>query len=148
MREAVWMTEATDVLLQAVRSSHEAFQQKPVTHVSKFHDEIQPIFEIREQIKKRAKKLYKIGEVAKACGVPRTTVRYYTQRGLITAEKAPNGYWYYNDNAIILVKFILMHAQQTKMYLEGIKRLIEETPFEEIARQVKEWEKMRYDKLQ
>lgn len=128
------------LMLPANRSSHTLFKKKVAEQPSEFHDELETIFAARQQLKEQEKKLLKIGELAKICNVPRTTVRYYTQKGLISATKAANGYHYYTEQEIIKVKFILMHTQETKLYLDGIKRLLNETPFDEIERQVREWE--------
>ena len=40
---------------------------------------------------------YRIGDVASLMGMSRDTIRHYEKRGLITAQKAENGYRYYTE---------------------------------------------------
>jgi DNA-binding transcriptional MerR regulator len=45
----------------------------------------------------------KIGELADATGVPQRMLRYYEQRGLLTPQRAANGYRRYTEADVALV---------------------------------------------
>jgi len=48
----------------------------------------------------------KIGDVAKQAGVSVDTLRFYEERGLISPQRAANGYRLYNDETVQLVGYI------------------------------------------
>lgn len=48
----------------------------------------------------------KIGDVARQAGVSVDTLRFYEQRGLISAQRAANGYRLYSDETVQLVGYI------------------------------------------
>jgi len=65
-----------------------------------------------------------IGQLAKAAGVPTSTVRYYERRGLLRPEsRSPHGYRQYGDRAAGQLRFI-RSAQANGFTLEGIARLL------------------------
>jgi DNA-binding transcriptional MerR regulator len=47
-----------------------------------------------------------IGELAKATGATARALRHYEQVGLITSERAPNGYRVYDERAVLRVRNI------------------------------------------
>ncbi|MGV9245328.1 MerR family transcriptional regulator [Streptomyces sp. NPDC003710] len=48
----------------------------------------------------------RIGELAKATGTTARALRHYEQAGLISSERAPNGYRIYDERAVVRVKNI------------------------------------------
>lgn len=48
----------------------------------------------------------RIGELAGASGVSTRALRYYEERGLLTADRASNGYRSYDDTAVARVRNI------------------------------------------
>lgn len=48
----------------------------------------------------------RIGELAQATAVSRDTLRFYEQRGLISAQRTGNGYRHYPVKTVQLVQFI------------------------------------------
>ncbi|RMQ46373.1 putative transcriptional regulator [Pseudomonas cichorii] len=48
----------------------------------------------------------RIGELAQATAVSRDTLRFYEQRGLISAQRSGNGYRHYPVETVQLVQFI------------------------------------------
>ncbi|AYG85081.1 Nodulation protein NolA [Streptomyces hundungensis] len=48
----------------------------------------------------------RIGELAKATGTSARALRHYEQAGLISSERAPNGYRVYNERAVARVRNI------------------------------------------
>lgn len=64
-----------------------------------------------------------IGEVAKATGLPKDTIRYYTKLGLLEADAQQAGsrkYANYNEDVIEIVK-VIKHAQQSGFSLQEIR---------------------------
>ncbi|GAT79821.1 MerR family transcriptional regulator [Streptomyces sp. F-3] len=53
----------------------------------------------------RAKRM-RIGELAKATGATARALRHYEQAGLISSERAPNGYRVYDERAVTRVRNI------------------------------------------
>lgn len=47
-----------------------------------------------------------IGELSERSGVSPRSLRYYEQQGLVTPERAPNGYRHYAENHVALVQMI------------------------------------------
>ncbi|MFJ9714262.1 MerR family transcriptional regulator [Streptomyces sp. NPDC101234] len=47
-----------------------------------------------------------VGELAKATGAPARALRHYEQTGLISSERAPNGYRVYDERAVVRVRNI------------------------------------------
>ncbi|QXE38798.1 MerR family transcriptional regulator [Streptomyces sp. GMY02] len=48
----------------------------------------------------------RIGELARATGTTARALRYYEQAGLISSQRAPNGYRIYDEQAVIRVRNI------------------------------------------
>ncbi|WP_199836089.1 MerR family transcriptional regulator [Streptomyces sp. TP-A0356] len=48
----------------------------------------------------------RIGELAKATGATPRALRHYEQAGLISCERAPNGYRIYDERAVVRVRNI------------------------------------------
>ena len=71
-----------------------------------------------------AKRLIRIGEVARGAGVSVRAVRYYEQQGLLIAERSPSGQRLYRQDAIPLVRFF------QQMFAAGLtsRRIIELLP--------------------
>lgn len=65
--------------------------------------------------------LMKIGELAERSGVAASALRYYEQRGLIVAERAPSGHRFYPRIVLRRVAFIVF-AQRVGLSLEEIGR--------------------------
>lgn len=66
-----------------------------------------------------------ISKVADRAGVSADTLRYYERRGLLApAERGPNGYRLYDDDAIERLRFI-KNAQRTGLRLDDVKELLE-----------------------
>ncbi|UYO63225.1 MerR family transcriptional regulator [Acetobacterium wieringae] len=70
-------------------------------------------------------KLFTIGEISKICKIPISTLRFYDQIGVITAEKvdANNGYRYYSSETLILVP-ILKYYKEYNFKLNEIHNLL------------------------
>lgn len=67
-----------------------------------------------------------IGELAKLCNVPRKTLIYYDQRGLInTVFKNEKGYRFYSTNQIPLLK-LLLNLRKLDIPLKVIKEYLED----------------------
>ncbi|MGY5450329.1 MerR family DNA-binding protein [Agarivorans sp. MS3-6] len=67
--------------------------------------------------------MYKIGEMAKRCGLSVKTVRYYHDIGLVEALKADNGYRYYRAEQIAHLQF-LANCRQLGFGLPQSKQLL------------------------
>ncbi|MGX9417481.1 MerR family transcriptional regulator [Vibrio sp. RC27] len=64
-------------------------------------------------------------EIARVVGVTAETVRFYTRRGLLSAEKDPNnGYKIYQPSAVDRLRFIT-HARKIGFSLNQIEEIIE-----------------------
>ena len=69
----------------------------------------------------------KVTELAKAFGVKKDTVRYYTRIGLLRPSKSlENGYKFYGAKEQIRLKFILS-ARDLGFAIEDIKQIISES---------------------
>lgn len=67
---------------------------------------------------------YKIGELARAAGVPTTTVRYYERAGLLPPEARSGGnYRSYTDRSLERLRFI-RSAQANGFTLDDARRLL------------------------
>jgi Hg(II)-responsive transcriptional regulator len=67
----------------------------------------------------------RIGEVAKAVGVPVQTVRYYERRGLCPPEgRTPSGYRRYTEATVARLSFI-RHAKELGFTLREIGELLD-----------------------
>lgn len=79
-------------------------------------------------------KLYKIGELAKACNTTLKTIRYYEEKGLIkhTKIEEENGYHYYNLDTLISLQNILK-LKDLGFSLEEIKNYNEKSNKEKIT---------------
>lgn len=54
--------------------------------------------------------MYSVSQLAKLCGVSRTTVLYYEKKGLLQASsRTENGYRWYGEEKVILLKTILTY---------------------------------------
>ncbi|WP_317918203.1 MerR family transcriptional regulator [Vibrio sp. MACH09] len=64
-------------------------------------------------------------EIARSVGVTAETVRFYTRKGLLSAEKDPNnGYKVYQQSAVDRLRFIT-HARNIGFSLSQIEEIIE-----------------------
>jgi DNA-binding transcriptional MerR regulator len=68
--------------------------------------------------------MIKIGTVAKRTGLRTSAIRYYEAHGLLRAQRMPNGYRVYDDDAIAALRF-LRRAQTFGITLDEIKQLLE-----------------------
>ncbi len=67
----------------------------------------------------------RIGELATSAGVPTKTIRYYEDIGVLpSAERSPNGYRIYGDEAVDRLRFI-RDAQATGLTLNEIASVLE-----------------------
>lgn len=68
-------------------------------------------------------------EIARAAGVTAETVRFYTRKGLLYAERDPNnGYKIYQQSAVNRLKFI-SHARAIGFSLSQIQEIIDKVRF-------------------
>jgi Fic family protein len=70
-------------------------------------------------------KTYKIGELAKITNQEISTIRYWTQKGLLQIfNKTPSGYALYSAESIAKIKQIIYLQQEKRLNLEEIKDLL------------------------
>ncbi|PKG22269.1 MerR family transcriptional regulator [Niallia nealsonii] len=62
----------------------------------------------------------KIGELAKITEVTKRTIDYYTNLGLLEAQRSATNYRYYDENAISQIKYI-EECKRNRLSLEEIK---------------------------
>ncbi len=90
-----------------------------------------------------AKKL-RIGELSKATNVTKRTIDYYTNLGLLIAERSPSNYRLYDESAIDRLLFIEKCKQNqlslTEIKKELIDRYAEEIDVQEIRAKIHEIE--------
>ncbi|SHO57396.1 Zn(2+)-responsive transcriptional regulator [Vibrio quintilis] len=67
--------------------------------------------------------MLKKGELAKRTGVTAETIRYYEKQGLLTAERAKNGYRLFDVHSVERLKFI-QRAQSIGFNLKEIAELL------------------------
>lgn len=65
---------------------------------------------------------YLIGDVANMVGLSRDTLRYYEKRGILSSQKAENGYRYYTDQDIMRLSHIL-YERKMNIGLNDIETL-------------------------
>src|SRR5438132_494683 len=65
-----------------------------------------------------------IGKVARRAGLKASTVRYYERRGLLRSSRLPNGYRFYDQDAVKALVF-LRNAQALDMTLKGIGQTLD-----------------------
>lgn len=65
---------------------------------------------------------YLIGDVADMVGLSRDTLRYYEKRGILSSQKAENGYRYYTDQDIMYLSHIL-YQRKMNIGLDDIEML-------------------------
>ncbi|MBO8163453.1 MAG: MerR family transcriptional regulator [Brevibacillus sp.] len=63
---------------------------------------------------------YRIGELAQRTGVSKRTIDYYTQLGLLHAERSESNYRYYSDKSVERLKLIELFKRE-KLTLEEIR---------------------------
>lgn len=73
----------------------------------------------------------KIGELAEITGITKRTIDYYTNLGLLTAERSPSNYRYYSIDMVERIKEIEEKKQQG-LTLEEIKKTIIDQDTEEV----------------
>jgi DNA-binding transcriptional MerR regulator len=67
---------------------------------------------------------YRISQLAERCGVPATTLRFYEDAGLLTAERTASGYRMYEEEAVDRLAFI-SSAKLLGLALEEIRELLD-----------------------
>ncbi|KUO16216.1 heavy metal-responsive transcriptional regulator [Streptomyces dysideae] len=67
---------------------------------------------------------YRISQLAERSGVPTTTLRFYEDAGLLTADRTPAGYRVYGEDAVERLAFI-SSAKLLGLALEEIRELLE-----------------------
>ncbi|KGR87857.1 MerR family transcriptional regulator [Lysinibacillus sp. IITD104] len=77
----------------------------------------------------------KIGELAEKTGITKRTIDYYTNIGLLDAERSAANYRYYDPAMIKRLQFIEQRKQQG-LSLVQIQHELNITPYEEIDVQV------------
>lgn len=66
----------------------------------------------------------KIGDLAKRCGVPASTLRFYESKGLLKSiPRKLNGYREYPEDAVLLLSVIIA-AQKTGFSLDEIQQML------------------------
>ncbi|MGE6603176.1 MULTISPECIES: MerR family transcriptional regulator [Lysinibacillus] len=73
----------------------------------------------------------KIGELAEKTGITKRTIDYYTNIGLLVAERSATNYRYYDPFMIERLQFIEQRKQQGLSLVE-IQHELNITPYEEI----------------
>ena len=76
-------------------------------------------------------KKLRIGELSETANVTKRTIDYYTNLGLLKAERSPSNYRYYDESAIADLDYI-EKCQKEGLSLEEIKVLLLEKGAEEI----------------
>jgi MerR family redox-sensitive transcriptional activator SoxR len=71
--------------------------------------------------------LLTIGEIAERSGVAASALRFYEERGLIQAERAPSGHRRYPRSVLRRVAFVVF-AQRVGLTLEEIRTELERLP--------------------
>ncbi|HEU5470630.1 MAG TPA: MerR family transcriptional regulator [Actinophytocola sp.] len=66
---------------------------------------------------------YRISELARRCGLPASTLRFYEQAGLLPAARTGSGYRVYGEEAVARLEFIGA-AKQLGLSLEQIRELL------------------------
>ena len=67
---------------------------------------------------------YRISELAQRSGMTASTLRFYEDLGLLTAERTPSGYRMYDDTAVDRLEFI-SSAKAMGMTLDDIRNLLQ-----------------------
>jgi DNA-binding transcriptional MerR regulator len=69
--------------------------------------------------------MFRAGEVARAAGVNKETLRYYERRGLLgQPERSPGGHRLYDDAAVVTLR-VIKAAQRLGFTLEEVADLLE-----------------------
>jgi MerR family transcriptional regulator, redox-sensitive transcriptional activator SoxR len=84
--------------------------------------------------------LLTIGEVAARSGVATSALRFYEERGLITAERAGSGHRHFNRPVIRRVAFIVF-AQRVGLSLDEIREELDKLPADRIPTR-SDWSKL------
>jgi MerR family transcriptional regulator, redox-sensitive transcriptional activator SoxR len=84
--------------------------------------------------------LLTIGEVAARSGVATSALRFYEERGLITAERAGSGHRRFNRPVIRRVAFIVF-AQRVGLSLDEIREELDKLPADRIPTR-SDWSKL------
>jgi len=74
---------------------------------------------------------YKIGEIAELTGLTKRTIDYYTNLGLLIAERSPSNYRYYDSSSIERIHYIEKRKLEG-IHLDIIKKEIIEKYSEEV----------------
>ncbi|MHB8171037.1 MAG: MerR family transcriptional regulator [Thermincolia bacterium] len=84
--------------------------------------------------------MYRIGELAQIAGVSKRTIDYYTQVGLLEAERSKSNYRYYSDESLQRLKLIEMYKKEhmTLEEIGGRLKLFRDQPVsgEQVVKQV------------
>ncbi|QPR70307.1 MerR family transcriptional regulator [Lysinibacillus macroides] len=72
-----------------------------------------------------------MGELAEQTGITKRTIDYYTNMGLLDAERSATNYRYYDPAMIKRLQFIEQRKQQGRSLIE-IQQELNITPYEEI----------------
>ncbi|MGE7692830.1 MerR family transcriptional regulator [Lysinibacillus sp. NPDC094177] len=72
-----------------------------------------------------------MGELAEKTGITKRTIDYYTNIGLLEAERSASNYRYYTPSMIERLHFIEQRKQQGRSLIE-IQHELNITPYEEI----------------
>ncbi|POZ55760.1 MerR family transcriptional regulator [Lysinibacillus sp. FSL M8-0337] len=78
----------------------------------------------------------KIGELAQKTGITKRTIDYYTNLGLLEAERSPSNYRYYDPAMIDRLHFIEERKQEGLSLVEIQQALNVTTTYEEIDVQI------------
>lgn len=78
----------------------------------------------------------KIGELAQKTGITKRTIDYYTNLGLLEAERSPSNYRYYDSAMIDRLHFIEERKQEGLSLVEIQQALNVTTTYEEIDVQI------------
>lgn len=69
-------------------------------------------------------KYFLIGDVSKLMNIPKSTLRYYDEKGILSPEiKGENGYRYYSGEQLIILKEIKM-MRNLELSLDDIKKVL------------------------
>lgn len=94
------------------------------------------------------KEKYRIGEVEKILGIPRTTIRYYIKKGMIHVDKdASNGYRYYSQKDIFEIMHILIGRNVLSMSVENSNERIHAKSLDDFDMIFNQQEKILHDEI-
>ena len=92
---------------------------------------------------------YTIREITGITGLPADTLRYYEKEGIVLAKRRENGYRYYDEKDISVLKYIVVmkYAGFSLAEIKSIAMMFGLEPCEECAQTVKSLLESKIDEL-